>query len=315
MADCRPLPPPVCNAFPSDSARDTFLSALISAAVAYPFASIVSVLFQLSLATDASQSRGRMRLLKWPVIIRLCGTGYWQFDQAPPRRRTALTFIGQSWSTSLLQDVVLASDRALRRALSRLTSVPAFSCMASLKPGPAPGLAVGDAAAVAAAFDTWTGRCKHVALVLAYMLWALFIWLSITYASLIYRLLDPDTGDQLVKTWLVSIGLNQLSDMQSAAIALVQVLLLANVLEALWLVPNSSWFEERIDFLSVQAAAAGSVWAALERPTALQTARSGMWMYQRVAVALLCACHRGALALARVRAGLRAHTRHRAARS
>lgn len=32
----------------------------------------VSVLFSLSLPTDASQSRGRMRLLKWPFVLRLC---------------------------------------------------------------------------------------------------------------------------------------------------------------------------------------------------------------------------------------------------
>ncbi len=185
----------------------------------------VSVLFSLSLATDASQSRGRMRLLKWPFVLRLCGVGNagWQFDHALPRRRTALTFIGQSWSTSLIQDMVVASDRALRRALSRLTRARGFSCLASFEPGPAPGLAVGDAAAAATAFDTWTGRCKDVALVLTYMLWAVFVWLSITYASLIYRMLDPGTEDQLVKTWLVSIGLNQVSDLQSAAITLVEV--------------------------------------------------------------------------------------------
>ena len=58
---------------------------------------------------------------------------------------------------------------------------------------------------------------------LTYMLWAVFVWLSITYASLIYRMLDPGTEDQLVKTWLVSIGLNQVSDLQSAAITLVEV--------------------------------------------------------------------------------------------
>jgi len=317
VADSRPLPPPACDAFPNDSARDTFLSGLISAAVAYPFASIVSVLFSLSLATDASQSRGRMRLLKWPFLLRLCGISNsgWQFDHMSPRRRTASTFIGQNWSTTLIQDIVVASDRALRRALSRLTHVPAFSCMASLEPGPAPGLAVGDAAVVAAAFDTWTGRCKQVALVLTCMLWAVFVWLSITYASLIYRMLDPDTEDQLVKTWLVSIGLNQASDLQNAAITLVEVLLLSNILEALWLVPNSRWFEERFDFLSVQAAAAGSVWAVLERPAASQPA-CGVRLCHRLVAVLRRAYHRDAAAVvARISAGVRAHTRHHAALS
>jgi hypothetical protein len=83
----------------------------------------------------------------------------------------------------------------------------------------------------------------------------------------------------------------------------LEVLLLANVLEALWLVPNSRWFEERFDFLSVQAAAAGSVWTARERqrPAASQSARRGVRLYQRVVVALRRACHRGASAVARVR--------------
>jgi hypothetical protein len=68
VADSRPLPPPVCTAFPDGSGRDTFVAALISAAVAVPFASVVSALFGLSLATDMTQVRGRMRLLKCELI-------------------------------------------------------------------------------------------------------------------------------------------------------------------------------------------------------------------------------------------------------
>jgi hypothetical protein len=93
-----------------------------------------------------------------------------------------------------------------------------------------------------------------------YIVWAIFAWLTITYASLVYRMLDASAEQDLVNTWLVSFGLNQLTDLRDGAIALAEILLLATVLEVLWLVPNSRWIEARLDFLSILAASAGSVW-------------------------------------------------------
>lgn len=306
IADSRPVSPPVCNAFPDGSARDTFIAALISAAVAVPFASVVSVLFGLSLATDVAQVRGRMRLLKWPVAFRLAfvSNAKWRFDRLTLRRRAALAFLGQSWSTGWAQDAVVSVDAAARNFAARLRRGRAAD-------GAENAARIDcDVLAAAKAFDGWTTSCKHVALVLTHVVWGFFVWLCITYAALIYQMLDPATERQLVHSWAVSLGLNQASDTWSGALALAQAMLLANVLEALWLVPNSHWFEERFDFLSVQAAAAGVLWARGGPAAAGAPAAAPEVGWRRRGAA---ARARLAAAAAHVLAHLRAHTRHNAA--
>jgi hypothetical protein len=310
VADSRPVPPPVCVAFPDGSTRDTFIAGLISAAVALPFASVVSVLFGLSVATDVAQVRGRMRLLKWRVVFRLAfiGNADWRFNRLTPRRRTVLTFLGQSWSTSLAHDAVVAADAAARDAAARLrrraASGGADARIASLTRG---GDADEDALAAAEAFDVWTTRCKHAGLLLTHLVWGIFVWLSITYASLIYRMLDPSTERELVQSWLVSLGLNQANDISSGAITVLEALLLANILESLWIVPNSRWFEERFDFMSVQAAVAGALLA--NGMGADSAAAPGARWRHRVAAARA----RAAAAVARAWAHIRMHARQNAA--
>jgi hypothetical protein len=311
VADSRPVPPPVCTAFPDGSTRDSFIAGLISAAVALPFASVVSALFGLSVATDIAQVHGRMRLLKWRAIFRVAfvGNADWRFDRLTPRRRAVLTFLGQSWSTTFMQDAVVAADAAARDVAARICHRAASGgACARISSWNDDGGADEEALAGAAAFDVWTTRCKHAALLLTHLVWGIFVWLSITYASLIYRMLDPATERELVRTWLVSIGLNQANDMSGAAIALLQALLVANILDALWIVPNSRWFEERFDFMSVQAAAAGALFwesGGMGRAGGARAAQPevGAIGWRRRAVA----------ALARARAYVHMHTRHSAA--
>jgi hypothetical protein len=312
VADSRPVPPPVCTAFPDGSSRDTFIAGLISAAVALPFVSVVSVLFGLSVATDVPQVRGRMRLLKWRVIFRLAfiRNADWHFDRLTSRRRAALAFLGQSWSTSLTQDAVIGAEAAALHAAACLRHRAAAGDVGTRIAPAKGGDDDDDELATAAAFDGWTTRCKHAAMLLTYLVWGIFVWLCITYASLIYRMLDPATESQLVKSWLVSLGLNQANDMSAAAIALAQALLLANILESLWIVPNSHWFEERFDFMSVQAAAAGALWASGMGTGARAAAPEAGAGWRRRAAA---ACARAVTAVMRAWAHIRMHTRHNAA--
>jgi hypothetical protein len=316
VADSRPVPPPVCTAFPDGTTRDTFIAGLISAAVALPFASIVSVFFGLSVATDIAQVHGRMRLLKWRAVFRLAfiSNADWRFDRLTPRTRAVLTFMSQSWSTTFMHDAVVAADAAARDAAARLRHRLAYGGACARIPSWKDD-GVADEDALAEAFDVWTTRCKHAGLLITHLVWGIFVWLCITYASLIYRMLDPASERELVRSWLVSLGLNQANDMSGAAITLLQALLVANILEALWVVPNSRYFEERYDFMSVQAAAAGALFwesgfggaGCRARRAAPQQAGAG---WRRRAAA---ASARAAAAVARVWAHVRMHTRHSAA--
>jgi hypothetical protein len=318
VADSRPVPPPVCTAFPDGTTRDSFIAGLISAAVALPFASIVSVFFGMSVATDIAQVHGRMRLLKWRAVFRLAfiGNANWRFDRLTPWRRAALTFLGQSWSTTFMHDAVVAADAAARDAAARLRHCVAYGGACARVPSwKDDGGADEDTLAGAEVFDVWTTRCKHAGLLITHFVWGIFVWLCLTYASLIYRMLDPSTERELVRSWLVSLGLNQANDMSAAAIALFQALLVANILEALWVVPNSRWFEERFDFMSVQAAAAGALFwesgfggaGVCARAAPRREAGAG---WRRRAAA---ASARVAAAVARAGAHVRMHTRHSAA--
>ena len=98
-----------------------------------------------------------------------------------------------------------------------------------------------------------------------------------TYGMLIYRQLGPDAQNEFAKTWGVGYGLNnvrtasiprcaapgtdalaaarllQASEWQDVAITAFKAALLIVVLNALRLTKNQSWFEEHIDFVSMQA--------------------------------------------------------------
>ena len=267
----RAVPVPVCNAFPTGSSRDAFLSGLISAVCALPVASLVSTLFSLSMSTDMQQPHARVRMLVWPLRARLLlGRFDWHFAAAPRSARLRRR-IAAWWATSWSTDLVVA-----------VTDVVTRGGAAELQPHP-------DAAA-AHAFDALTLAWCHAGFVFLYAVWAVFSWIIIVYGALIYRLLascrrahapcsapadtraprtrffdpqGPQVEESFARSWAVSIGLGQLSDMQSFLITTVQVLLAATVLDALWLLPNRRWLETQLDFASVQASSlqgAGTSW-------------------------------------------------------
>lgn len=90
------------------------------------------------------------------------------------------------------------------------------------------------------------------------------------YGKLIYQLLGPKAEEVFINTWGVSVGLGQLSEAQDTGIAILQTAMALTVLELLWVVTNTRWLEDTIDYMSVHATIARtsgvrccrSVWAA-----------------------------------------------------
>jgi hypothetical protein len=235
-AQPRPVPLPACAAFP-DGGRDAFLAGLISAACALPFASFVSTLFSLSVATDALQTHGATRLLTWPLRFRLpLGRADWRFSavRAPRLRRR----LGSWWSTGTASDAIVATTDACIALFARLRrgGGPPPPPAAPL---PASGLDL-DAAK---AFDALTLAFRYAGFVLLYATWGVFVWLIFVYGKLIYDLLGPSVEEEFARAWAVGIGLHQLSDLQAFVVTTAQVLLAATVLDALFLLPNVRWLE------------------------------------------------------------------------
>jgi hypothetical protein len=263
---------PACTAFPADgSGRDTFLAGLVSAAAALPVTSLVSRLLALSTVTDAAQAHGAVRLLAWPLRLRLAlGAPRWRLDALPPRAAALRARLGRWWATTWDADALLLLMRALTRA--------------PLPPPPraAQHAAAPDAAA-AAALDALQARARHAAFALLALLWALFSWLVIVYGRLVYTLLGPAAEAQFATAWAAGVGVGRAQELQDFLTTAAQLLLVATVLDALWLLPNSRWLETQVDYASVQMASLGAMGAAAAGGGGgvLAAHRRRVWTYLR----------------------------------
>ena len=56
------------------------------------------------------------------------------------------------------------------------------------------------------------------------------------------------------QAWGAGVGLGQASELRDFASTTLRVLLLAALLDWLWVRPNAAWLETQLDFASVQAA-------------------------------------------------------------
>ena len=79
-----------------------------------------------------------------------------------------------------------------------------------------------------------------------------------TDGRLVYNLLGVKAERDFTRSWGVSIGLSQVSDAQALITSTLQALLVVTILETLWLVQNSNWFETHYEFMSVHATVARS---------------------------------------------------------
>ena len=70
---------------------------------------------------------------------------------------------------------------------------------------------------------------------------------------LIYKQLGANAQAEFAKTWGVGYALNNASEWQDVFITACKAALLVVILDALRLTKNSSWFEEHVDFVSMQA--------------------------------------------------------------
>lgn len=75
------------------------------------------------------------------------------------------------------------------------------------------------------------------------------------YGRLIYNKVGPSAEEAFTRAWGVGIGLGQAQDVRALLISAAEAALVLTILEALWLLQNSSWLERYVDFLSIYRAA------------------------------------------------------------
>ena len=208
--------------------------------------------------TDPPLTSNNVRMLQWSLLWRvLFGRAAWRWvgpNHSAAAARRAL-FLGRYWAgdtiTEIVQWVWVGGERALRTL--GLASWPEYSddAVSFTTPPAQPD------AANAAAFGAQTARWRSGGNAVLYSFWAVFLALSVVYGRLALELAGASAQAQLVRAWAVGVGLSQLAGLQAFALSAAELLMTGFALEGLWLLPNSRWLEQLVDFSSVQA----SVWS------------------------------------------------------
>jgi hypothetical protein len=253
----------VCTAFPADdSARDTFLSGLISFAVSLPMCIVVASCFGLSTATDIDQVHGRTRWLAWPFTYRLLlGRLRWRWRrdaaQQPGRLERLRRFLASWWCSSIYIDAMVAVSDALQRYVCKPPPPPTFADPASYDAVVDAALAAwGQDVAVQAHFGVITLRFKYAGYIILHMVWGVFAWIIFAYGRLVYNLLGPAASRDFSNSWGIGVAIGQANDASGALTASMQAVAILTILEVLWLMTNTSWLESYCDFASCYATVA-----------------------------------------------------------
>ena len=110
-----------------------------------------------------------------------------------------------------------------------------------------------------AAAETRSRRLLSAAGVLGALLtWAIFAWFIFTYGLLIYNTLGASAQADFTNSWGISYAMDQVTQWQDILEEVVKAVIILAILERLLLTRHSSWLEEHIDFLSLQAHMFGS---------------------------------------------------------
>jgi hypothetical protein len=183
-----------CTAFPADgSARDTFVAGLISFAVSWPVAIIISNCFSLSTATDNAQLHGRTRWLNWPMKYRLLlGRLHWRFQDPAAAAAGPVAclkrFLASWWCSTIWVDGMVMLSDALQRwrgrgreQQQRREEAPASKKLDSHDCDYADGGDLLDEEEEVR-FGAVTTGFKHAGFVVLYLCWGIFAWITFACA-------------------------------------------------------------------------------------------------------------------------------------
>ena len=274
----------VCHAFPDDAyVTDQFFVGLISVAVALPVDLVLQRAFEIANESEMPGNWLDAPPGKWKLLLGKDAHNGWRL--ADPRRPVSefVRWMVGGGAESDLQAVLFIVGYALRRLRARLCGepeAPEEDEAAKSKAG-SDAASVSSSGSAAARSDALVKRLYAAAGLLGvYVTWAIMSWcvalrslelpplqspcelvsrralcrrFIFTYGMLIYRQLGPDAQAEFAKSWGIGYGLNNASEWQDVAVTAFKAALLIVVLDALRLTKNSSWFEEHVDFVSMQA--------------------------------------------------------------
>ena len=102
--------------------------------------------------------------------------------------------------------------------------------------------------------DTFTRRlAMFIGLFSVYICWALFTWFIFVYGMLIYQGLGSGAENGFSRSFGISFALNQAAEWREIVTATAKAVLLAAILDRLFLTPHEVWMEGALDLMSIQA--------------------------------------------------------------
>jgi hypothetical protein len=210
----------LCRQFPDPkSPLHTVLAGLICAAVVLPVRIVLGGAFARSSEPELPNLR-----LGWPRPLQfVLGKQTWRFARCRP---SPVAFAAAKFA----HETSSIPGEAIACALRRLGNTAV----------PVPSAPRGRRASV------------RTGILMAYAAWAAMAWFVFAYGRLVHDMLGPGAEEAYVKSWLAGVGMDHVRSFEGAVREAVKVALVVSLLEPL-LVSKMRWYEEYLDFLSVQA--------------------------------------------------------------
>ena len=250
----------VCHAFPDDAyVTDQMLVGLISVAVALPVDLFLARAFEIANEGDAPESWVEAPAGKWKLLVGKNGHNDWRLaDPKKPISDLVLWLIRYSAEPSYA-----TAFRLLGWLRSKLRA-RLFGPEPELKEEESDGAESSGSAEARA--DALAKRIyASLGLLGVYLCWTIFSWFIFTYGMLIYKTLGDKAQQEFAKTWGIGYGMDNATEWQEVFKTAAKTALILVIMDLLRLNKNASWFEEHVDFVSMQAVlfngAARSWWA------------------------------------------------------
>jgi hypothetical protein len=86
-----------------------------------------------------------------------------------------------------------------------------------------------------------------------YAAWGCLAWFIFVYGRLVYDQLGMSAEDDFVRAWLVALGVDNAAQWKDVIIEALRGAAFLLLLDRLWLLSNTRWFEDYLDYATVQA--------------------------------------------------------------
>jgi hypothetical protein len=243
----------VCHAFPDDAyTTDQFFVGLISVAVALPVDMFLQYAFEIANEVEFPETWLDAPPGTWKLLLGAdCHNG-WRLAEPTVRIRSVVLWLVRERRDGYVA-AVLHLLRWLLRQLKREQEPPSGNNDAASSSGRSSGSGSSSDARAEARADALAKRAYAAAgLAGVYVVWTIFSWFIFTYGMLVYKQLGPSAETEFAKTWGIGFALDNASEWQDVLQTAVQAALVVVVLDALRWTSGEKWFEQHIDFISMQ---------------------------------------------------------------